>query len=99
MSFIVRILLTTAVSVQCRKGMARIKYVINERRLAYEGAVKLFAEQKAAETRVARRQRRMQKTEERKKTLELQAKARFVSDTAQQVAESLLHSGREPSTL
>jgi large subunit ribosomal protein L47 len=29
---------------KCRKGMARIKYVINERRLAYEGAVKIHAE-------------------------------------------------------
>ncbi|EMD39938.1 hypothetical protein CERSUDRAFT_122079 [Gelatoporia subvermispora B] len=30
---------------KCRKSMARIKYVIQERRLAYEGAVKLFAQQ------------------------------------------------------
>jgi len=29
---------------QCRKSMARIKYVINERRLAYEGAMKIHAE-------------------------------------------------------
>jgi large subunit ribosomal protein L47 len=29
---------------QCRKTMARIKYVINERRLAYEGAVQIIAE-------------------------------------------------------
>jgi len=29
---------------QCRKSMARIKYVINERRLAYEGAIKIYAE-------------------------------------------------------
>jgi len=32
---------------QCRKSMARIKYIINERRLAYEGAVARFAEDKA----------------------------------------------------
>ncbi|KAF7982920.1 hypothetical protein HWV62_25200 [Athelia sp. TMB] len=32
---------------QCRKSMARIKYIINERRLAYEGAVELFAQDKA----------------------------------------------------
>lgn len=32
---------------QCRKSMARIKYVINERRLAYEGAVERFAKDKA----------------------------------------------------
>ncbi|OCH86399.1 MRP-L47-domain-containing protein [Obba rivulosa] len=31
---------------KCRKSMARIKYVIQERRLAYEGAVRLFAEQR-----------------------------------------------------
>lgn len=29
---------------KCRKSMARIKYVINERRLAYEGAMKIHAE-------------------------------------------------------
>ena len=29
---------------QCRKSMARIKYVINERRLAYEGAMQIQAE-------------------------------------------------------
>jgi hypothetical protein len=28
---------------KCRKSMARIKYVINERRLAYEGALKIHA--------------------------------------------------------
>ncbi|KAJ8462424.1 hypothetical protein ONZ51_g10910 [Trametes cubensis] len=31
---------------QCRKTMARIKYVINERRLAYEGALKIHNEQR-----------------------------------------------------
>ncbi|KAH9854679.1 MRP-L47-domain-containing protein [Lenzites betulinus] len=31
---------------RCRKTMARIKYVINERRLAYEGALKIFNEQR-----------------------------------------------------
>lgn len=29
---------------KCRKSMARIKYVINERRLAYEGAMEIHAE-------------------------------------------------------
>lgn len=29
---------------RCRKTMARIKYVINERRVSYEGAVKIIAE-------------------------------------------------------
>lgn len=32
---------------QCKKSMARIKYVINERRLAYEGAVERFSQDKA----------------------------------------------------
>ena len=39
---------------KCRKSMARIKYVINERRLAYEGALKIHAqkmEQAAKEER------------------------------------------------
>ncbi|KAI0657420.1 MRP-L47-domain-containing protein [Cubamyces menziesii] len=31
---------------RCRKTMARIKYVINERRLAYEGALKIHNEQR-----------------------------------------------------
>ena len=31
---------------KCRKTMARIKAVLNERRLAYEGALKLIEEQK-----------------------------------------------------
>ena len=35
-----------AASVQCRKTMARIKYVINERRLAYEGALKIHNEKR-----------------------------------------------------
>ena len=36
-------------SLQCRKTMARIKYVINERRLAYEGAVQIIAEDRERE--------------------------------------------------
>ncbi|KAI0051398.1 MRP-L47-domain-containing protein, partial [Auriscalpium vulgare] len=34
--------------IKCRKSMARIKYVINERRLAYEGAIEIFEDQKRA---------------------------------------------------
>jgi len=34
---------------RCRKTMARIKYVINERRLTYEGAVQIIAEGKGHE--------------------------------------------------
>jgi len=52
---------------QCKKSMARIKCVINERRLAYEGAVQRFqkdktlgkigavAEQEAAKERMKRK--------------------------------------------
>ena len=72
--------------------MARIKYVINERRLAYEGAVKLFAEQKAAAKTEARRMRMLEKKKELKQT----QKTPFVSDAAQQAADSLLHTGRQP---
>src|SRR5580693_6202974 len=39
-------LLCMFLTVQCRKTMARIKAVINERRLAYEGAVKLVEKQR-----------------------------------------------------
>ncbi|KAI9435377.1 MRP-L47-domain-containing protein, partial [Russula earlei] len=57
---------------QCRKSMARIKYVINERRLAYEGAIKIHAEElesereakeetRRREADVARREREAQK--------------------------------------
>lgn len=34
---------------KCRKSMARIKYVINERRLAYERAMKAYEEQRDAD--------------------------------------------------
>lgn len=38
--------LTDPSSVQCRKTMARIKYVINERRVAYEGALEIHNKQR-----------------------------------------------------
>ena len=37
----------TKAIIQCRKTMARIKFVLNERRLAFEGAVKLMEREKA----------------------------------------------------
>ena len=57
------------VLLQCRKTMARIKYVINERRLAYEGAVQIIAEGNEHEV-LTRRER----TARRKATLEEKTK-------------------------
>jgi len=39
---------------RCRKTMARIKYVVNERRLAYEGAIDILVKQKESELAVER---------------------------------------------
>jgi len=41
---------------RCRKTMARIKYIINERRVAYEGAVQIIAEDNEREV-LSRRER------------------------------------------
>ena len=43
-SLVLTFFLIFSSSRKCRKSMARIKYVINERRLAYEGAMKIHAE-------------------------------------------------------
>ncbi|KAI8978663.1 mitochondrial 39-S ribosomal protein L47 (MRP-L47)-domain-containing protein [Trametes punicea] len=60
---------------RCRKTMARIKYVINERRLAYEGALRIHNEQRekilktqdaarvAAEAQDAEREKKEQRRE------------------------------------
>jgi large subunit ribosomal protein L47 len=62
---------------QCRKTMARIKYVINERRLAYEGAVQIIAGDDEREV-ITRRER----TAARRKTA-LEGKVKKVErDTA-----------------
>lgn len=63
--------------------MARIKYVINERRLAYEGAVQVFQE------RVSRRlTRREQKREEHKQFLAEKARLKEVRPREQKKAEA-----------
>jgi large subunit ribosomal protein L47 len=55
---------------QCRKTMARIKAVLNERRLAYEGALKLIEEQKQqAEDEVVLQYQRHKFEEERTHSL------------------------------
>ncbi|KAH9179341.1 mitochondrial 39-S ribosomal protein L47 (MRP-L47)-domain-containing protein [Lactarius sanguifluus] len=71
---------------QCRKSMARIKYVINERRLAYEGAIKIHAE-------------KLEQAQKAKKAVHADASSQErevpkvpppVSETAQAVVDSLL---------
>ncbi|KAI0761938.1 mitochondrial 39-S ribosomal protein L47 (MRP-L47)-domain-containing protein [Trametes elegans] len=64
---------------RCRKTMARIKYVINERRVAYEGAVKIFNEEReqvlkqedavraTAEAETARQERQREKENRRER--------------------------------
>ncbi|KAM6494342.1 Mitochondrial 39-S ribosomal protein L47 (MRP-L47) domain containing protein [Amanita muscaria] len=55
---------------QCRKTMARIKAVLNERRLAYEGATKLIEEQKQqAEDEVVLQYQHEKLEEDRAQTL------------------------------
>ncbi|KAI0372161.1 MRP-L47-domain-containing protein [Pilatotrama ljubarskyi] len=65
---------------RCRKTMARIKYVINERRIAYEGALKIYNEQReqvlkqedsiraAAEAQAAREEEKKEKEQRRGRT-------------------------------
>ncbi|THH16551.1 hypothetical protein EW146_g4099 [Bondarzewia mesenterica] len=76
---------------KCRKSMARIKYVVNERRLAYEGAVKIFAEkkeaQKVAEQLVKKASRRVLVRERKKKAMEAQKQP---SEAATLAIEGLL---------
>ena len=78
---------------QCRKTMARIKYVINERRLAYEGAVQIIAGDNEREV-ITRRER----TAARRKTaLEVKTKKAEERDTvapgpeAVKVEEPVVH--------
>jgi len=58
---------------RCRKTMARIKYVINERRLTYEGAVNILAEQKEVELA----EKREKKAERELAKLAAETKARL----------------------
>ena len=62
-SLVLTFFLIFSSSRKCRKSMARIKYVINERRLAYEGAMKIHAEKmkqaaKEGEKKVVEAERR-----------------------------------------
>ncbi|ETW81545.1 hypothetical protein HETIRDRAFT_317294 [Heterobasidion irregulare TC 32-1] len=84
---------------QCRKSMARIKYVINERRLAYEGAVAIFAEQKNARTRQDRSAKRASRLALlRKRGVETEQKEESTPTEAVQLAvEGLLHSNPRSS--
>jgi hypothetical protein len=73
---------------KCRKSMARIKYVINERRLAYEGALKIHAEkleQAAKEERERENSADLQHQEREAEKL-----ASPVSEAAQAAVDSLL---------
>ncbi|KAA1477539.1 MRP-L47-domain-containing protein [Dentipellis sp. KUC8613] len=80
---------------QCRKSMARIKHVINERRLAYEGAVNKFAEEKdavvKAERRARKASRRAERREQRKCAMETK-KESTVSEAATLAADAILTS-------
>ncbi|KAJ3715350.1 mitochondrial 39-S ribosomal protein L47 (MRP-L47)-domain-containing protein [Lentinula raphanica] len=73
--------LVTAFNTQvrmCRKSMARIKYVMNERRLAYEGAMELAEEEKTAHiTNLVLKQQLADHQTERTKFLSRQKRARI----------------------
>ncbi|KAI0927249.1 hypothetical protein AcV5_007836 [Taiwanofungus camphoratus] len=68
-------LLADKKALRCRKSMARIKYVINERRLAYEGAMKIIAGRRETEL-AARRERREAKMLEANVKIEAEAAAK-----------------------
>ncbi|CAL1713128.1 unnamed protein product [Somion occarium] len=70
-----------------RKSMARIKYILNERRLAYEGALKLHAEkrEKILAKEAARKQR------------EEQAKAREIAAAAAEAQPKVAEEGKAAS--
>ncbi|KAJ4482058.1 mitochondrial 39-S ribosomal protein L47 (MRP-L47)-domain-containing protein, partial [Lentinula aciculospora] len=62
----------------CRKSMARIKYVMNERRLAYEGAVKLADEEKTAHiTNLVLEKQLAEHQKEREQLFQRQKRARI----------------------
>ncbi|KZT12067.1 MRP-L47-domain-containing protein [Laetiporus sulphureus 93-53] len=68
---------------KCRKSMARIKYVINERRLAYEAKIKLY-EQQREEAIIAAQE----KEEAEKREAEAQAEAQAQEELAAQRGEA-----------
>ncbi|GBE84950.1 hypothetical protein SCP_0701320 [Sparassis crispa] len=70
-------------SLRCRKSMARIKYVINERRLAYEGAVGALREQREKELAALREER---VAEERAEAAAAQAAAKAADKESRQDA-------------
>ncbi|KAH9065319.1 mitochondrial 39-S ribosomal protein L47 (MRP-L47)-domain-containing protein [Lactarius vividus] len=71
---------------QCRKSMARIKYVINERRLAYEGAIKIHAEK----LEQAKKEKKVVDADAVSQEREVPKVPPPVSETAQAVVDSLL---------
>ena len=79
--------------------MARIKYVINERRLAYEGAVAIFAGQKNTRTRQDRSAKRASRLALlRKRGVEAEQKEKSTPTEAVQLAvEGLLQSNPRSS--
>ena len=82
--------LTLRFSSQCRKTMARIKYIINERRLAYEGAVQIITEDKEREV-LTRRER----TAARRKTA-LEARAKKTGEQQTVAPEPQVVKAEEP---
>ncbi|KAE9395080.1 hypothetical protein BT96DRAFT_923105 [Gymnopus androsaceus JB14] len=76
---------------ECRKSMARIKYVMNERRLAYEGAVKLAEEEKKSHiTDLVLKQQLAEHQQEREQLVKRQGEARLKAAEAKEVAEAVL---------
>ncbi len=78
-------------SLKCRKSMARIKYVINERRLAYEGAMKIHAEKLEQAAKEEREKGRGSSPDVTHEEREAQKVSPPVSEAAQAAVDSLLH--------
>jgi len=77
---------------QCRKSMARIKYVINERRLAYEGALKIHAKkmEQAAKQEGEREKGNSADVQHREREAQKVSPPPPVSEAAQTTVDSLL---------
>lgn len=80
---------------QCRKSMARIKYVMNERRLAYEGALKLAEEEKKSHiTDLVLEHQLSEHRTEREKLIARQRVARLRAAKAKEAGLGVVEEGK-----
>ncbi|KAI0720491.1 MRP-L47-domain-containing protein [Cerioporus squamosus] len=87
-----------AKSYRCRKTMARIKYVINERRLAYEGALKIHNEKREQLLQLEDEARAVEEAQAAEAARREEKAKRRQSGVADVVAQSLFESVPEAVT-